>query len=171
MLEQPWRSWVFTFPAKLNKRKNSLSCSSMKKVWRRKERSCLLAHSSYSWDNLTEKTWIVESWKSNLKREKMPRILIEAVPGMRWVVQWLMEAMCFWSCQKKQGALLCVWRLCTLRDLLVKARGKFLNIGPAGCGKTFLWRSLDKVFKDFSHWVGVDKAECIFSMISDGHAT
>ena len=60
----------------------------------------------------------------------------------------------------------------SVRDLLVKGRGKYRNImiiGPADCGKTFLFNPLRSIFKTFSNpasgtfaWVGVDNAEVIF---------
>ena len=59
-----------------------------------------------------------------------------------------------------------------VRTLLSKGRGKRRNViivGPANCGKTFLLRPLEIIFKTFSNpandkygWVGADKAEVIF---------
>ena len=58
------------------------------------------------------------------------------------------------------------------RTLLSQGRGKLRNViivGPANCGKTFLLRPLEIVFKTFSNpandkyaWVGADIAEVIF---------
>ena len=59
-----------------------------------------------------------------------------------------------------------------MRELLLFGRGKYRNIiivGPTNCGKTFLLRPLQLIFKTFSNpaadkyaWVGADKAEIIF---------
>ena len=59
-----------------------------------------------------------------------------------------------------------------LRELLTKGRGKFRNlmiIGPANCGKTFLFTPLQKIFRAFSNpandkyaWLGAEKAEVLF---------
>lgn len=58
-----------------------------------------------------------------------------------------------------------------MRDALIKGRGKFRNImiiGPANCGKTFMLKPLEKIYKTFLSpandkygWVGADKAELI----------
>ena len=59
-----------------------------------------------------------------------------------------------------------------IRTIFSKERGKLQNViivGPANCGKTFLLRPLEIIFKTFSNrandkygWVGADKAEVIF---------
>ena len=59
-----------------------------------------------------------------------------------------------------------------IRTLLSKGRGKVrtvIIIGPANCGKTFLLRPLEIIFKTFSNpgndkygWVGANKAEVVF---------
>ena len=58
-----------------------------------------------------------------------------------------------------------------LRELLIHGRGKFCNIlivGPTNCGKTFLLKPLEQIFKTFCNpannqyaWVGSDEAEVI----------
>ena len=58
-----------------------------------------------------------------------------------------------------------------VRTLLSKGKDKLRNViivGPANCGKTFLLRSLEMIFKTFSNpandkfrWVGADKADVI----------
>lgn len=58
-----------------------------------------------------------------------------------------------------------------MRNLLSKGRGKFRNlmlVGPANCGKTFLFQPLCDIFKVFCNptrdkfgWVGADEAEII----------
>ena len=59
----------------------------------------------------------------------------------------------------------------SVRELLVLGRGKYRNVivvGPTNCGKTFLLKPLELVFKTFSNpaadkyaWVGADNAEII----------
>ena len=56
--------------------------------------------------------------------------------------------------------------------LLQKGRGKYRNVmltGPANCGKTFLLKPLNMIYRTFTNpasgtfaWVGVQQAECIF---------
>ena len=58
-----------------------------------------------------------------------------------------------------------------IRELLTLGRGKFRNIiivGPANCGKTFLFKPLEGIFKVFCNpandkyaWVGADQVEII----------
>lgn len=58
-----------------------------------------------------------------------------------------------------------------LRELLSLGRGKWRNVlivGPTNCGKTFMLKPLEKLFKVFANpahdkyaWVGADKAELI----------
>ena len=58
-----------------------------------------------------------------------------------------------------------------LRELISLGRGKFRNIlivGPTNCGKTFMLKPLEKLFKVFANpahdkyaWVGADKSEVI----------
>ena len=60
----------------------------------------------------------------------------------------------------------------SVRELLIKGRGKYRNImltGPANCGKTFLLNPLNNIFQTFTNpastsfaWVGAEKAEIIF---------
>ena len=57
-------------------------------------------------------------------------------------------------------------------ELLREGRGKYRNlllVGPANCGKTFLFNPVNDIFHTFSNpatgtfaWVGAEKAECIF---------
>ena len=59
----------------------------------------------------------------------------------------------------------------SVRELLVLGRGKYRNVivvGPTNCGKTFLLKPLELVFKTFSNqaankyaWVGADNTEII----------
>ena len=59
-----------------------------------------------------------------------------------------------------------------VRELLTLGRGKYRNIiivGPSNCGKTFLLKPLQSIFKTFANpvldkyaWVGADDAEIIF---------
>ena len=59
-----------------------------------------------------------------------------------------------------------------IRNLLISGRRKYRNIiiiGPANCGKTFLLRPLEDIFRTFPNpandkygWVGAEKAEVIF---------
>ena len=59
-----------------------------------------------------------------------------------------------------------------VRELLLVGRGKYWNVmivGPTNCGKTFLLRPLELIFKIFSNpaadryaWVGAEHAEIIF---------
>lgn len=135
--------------------------------------SFVLSRSAKSLDDLIQNTWMMESSAANLEREKKLRMeLIESAAQV--------------DCSESCGGL---WYQCayevlsknriqpyvyadSVRNLLIKGRGKFRNIiivGPANCGKTFLLRPLDLVFKTFCNpavdkyaWVGADGAECIF---------
>ena len=59
-----------------------------------------------------------------------------------------------------------------VRELLLLGQGKYRNVmivGPTNCGKTFLLRPLELIFKVFSNpaadrytWVGAEHAEIIF---------
>ena len=58
-----------------------------------------------------------------------------------------------------------------MRDLLARGRGKFCNVlivGPANCGKTFLLKPLEIIFRAFTNpandkyaWVGANQAEVV----------
>ena len=133
----------------------------------------VLGKSDKSLKELIACTWKMENASKTLLRENKSR--------MSLIRQSKSEAQCVDGCNGK-------WEECALqvlkqnnvhpyvfasavRDLLEKGRGKFRNlmiVGPANCGKTFLFSPLTRIFAKFANpattsyaWLGVEDAGII----------
>ena len=132
----------------------------------------LLLHSQKSLSDLFASTKRLETASEKIQRANMSRMnLIEKAYQKDDCVcegQWLT---CANQVPVSNGVHLYVFAN-RVHTLLSKGRGKpriIIILGPANCGKTFLLRPLEIIFKTFSNpandkygWVGADKAEVIF---------
>jgi hypothetical protein len=118
-------------------------------------------------------TWDMLNAKANLERSKKTHIqlldesktgeCIENCEG-RWL-QCAKEVLTTNGTREREFAN-------AIYTLLQKGRGKYRNVmltGPANCGKTFLLKPLNMIYRTFTNpasgtfaWVGVQQAECIF---------
>ncbi len=133
----------------------------------------VLSRNSKGLHDLIEQTWKMKTASATLQRKKASRI------DLIWNAA---DGECSLSCDGK-------WLECAqevlvnnkvhpilfaaaVRELLLLGRGKYRNVmivGPTNCGKTFLLRPLELIFKIFSNpaadryaWVGAEHAEIIF---------
>lgn len=132
----------------------------------------VLTRSSKSLDELIQQTWRMHKAAEQLFRNGRSRIDIirEAATGNcvdKCDGLWLKAAEEVLVNNKLHPVLFAA----ALRDLIINGRGKHRNImiiGPTNCGKSFLLKPLELIFKAFSNpaadkyaWVGSDKAEII----------
>ena len=132
----------------------------------------VLTKSSKVLSELIDKTWKMETAGITLDRETKSRMDIlrekvanDCVPGCDKM--WLECAMGTLRNNKLHPFVYAA----AIRDLLTNGRGKFRNlmiIGPADCGKTFLFKPLPLIYNAFCNpandkyaWVGADSAEVI----------
>jgi len=131
-----------------------------------------LSRSSKNLTELINQTWKMKKAPSTLLRQKSSRMdLIREAAGGECAPacdgKWLQCAEEVLINNKVHPILFAVY----LRELLQLGRGKYRNIiivGPTNCGKSFLLKPLESIFKTFSNpaadkyaWVGADKAEVI----------
>ena len=133
----------------------------------------VLSWSSKALNDLIENTWAMEGAVEKATRSNVAHIEIirenvqaECVENCNSV--WLRMAEQMLRNNKLHPFVLAE----ALRTLIIKGRGKRRNvmvIGPANCGKTFLFRPMEKLFKVFCNpgedkypWVEVVDAEVIF---------
>ena len=134
--------------------------------------SFILSRSAESLDDLIDNTWQMENSIEKLTREKLSRLeIIEKASKEQCAEncdgQWFQSAYEVLSNNHIHPYVFAD----SLCSLIIKGNGKLQNIlliGPAGCGKTFMLKPLELVFKTFSNpaidkyaWVRVD-AECFF---------
>ena len=134
--------------------------------------SFVLSRSSKNISELIENTWKMEQAGSELEREACSRIDLldkarkcDCIEGCNGI--WLKCALEVLKNNKINAYVYAA----AIRDSIIKGRGKFRNImiiGPANCGKTFLLKPLDTIYRVFSNpandkygWVGADKGEVI----------
>ena len=132
----------------------------------------VLSCTSKSLNDLIEQTWKMRKASLTLERQKASRmdLIREAVRGdcvPSCYGAWLQCAKEVLINNKVHPILFAH----SVRELLVLGRGKYRNVivvGPTNCGKTFLLKPLELVFKTFSNpaadkyaWVGADNAEII----------
>lgn len=132
----------------------------------------VLSKSSKVLNELIDKTWKMQKANENLQREKKSRMDIlrenmsgDCSPGCEKL--WLKCAMEVLRNNKVHPFVYAA----AIRDLLMNGRGKFRNlmiIGPANCGKTFMFKPLASIYNVFSKpandkyaWVGADSTEVI----------
>lgn len=123
--------------------------------------------------DILQSTWEIENAPEKLERAQKTRMEL---------LQQAQEGRCVEGCNGQW--IVCANEILTnngisemyfkdaVKLLLQQGRGKYRNImliGPANCGKTFLFNPLRKVYEAFSNpatgsfaWVGVEKAEVIF---------
>jgi len=132
----------------------------------------LLSRSQKALTDLFESTKRFEKATETVQRSKMTRMeIVERAAENEQCVcngDWLT---CAWQVLVNNAVHPFVFAD-RVRTLLSAGRGKLRNIiitGPANCGKTFMLRPIEKLFKTFSNpandkygWVGADKAEVIF---------
>lgn len=120
-----------------------------------------------------ETAWEMEKSTEDLERQTKTRIeVLQEFKNQDCVEncsgQWLE---CAKEVLEKNGVSVPFFS-CTVFELLNKGRGKYRNlmiVGPANCGKTFLFNPLTVIYKTFCNpactsfaWVGAEKSECIF---------
>ena len=132
----------------------------------------IMSKSSKVLNELIDKTWKMQTANEKLEREKKSRMDIlrekladDCSPGCNKL--WLK---CSLEVLRKNKVHPFVYAA-AMRDLLTKGRGKFRNlmiIGPANCGKTFMFKPIASIYNSFSKpandkyaWVGADSAEVI----------
>ncbi len=124
-------------------------------------------------DEIINTAWEMETAKCAQARSKKSRLEILQEAGERECTcnpneNWLLSA----SALLEKNGILHDTFASSVRELLIKGRGKYRNImltGPANCGKTFLLNPLNNIFQTFTNpastsfaWVGAEKAEIIF---------
>ena len=134
--------------------------------------SYILSKSTKAVHDLLENTWKIKNATQDLERESTPRMdLIRQAAVAECVSncngEWLA---CAYELLQKNTIHPFVFAA-ALRDLLQSGRGKFRNIiitGPANCGKTFMLKPLENIYRAFANpandkyaWIGADKAEII----------
>jgi len=123
-------------------------------------------------NEIMETAWEMDTAQADLERSRMARLSI---------VERALEEPCVEGCNKawvnqakdilnRNQISQDIFASAT-RELLEKGRGKYRNmilVGPANCGKTFLFSPLPVLFKTFQNpatatfaWVGVQEAEII----------
>ncbi|CAB3996967.1 hypothetical protein DSY43_02735 [Paramuricea clavata] len=132
----------------------------------------ILSKSSSVLNELIDKTWKMQTANEDLQRKKKSRMEIlcerlseDCSPGCDKL--WLECAIEVLRNNKIHPFVYAA----AIRDLLINGRGKFRNlmiIGPANCGKTFMFKPLSSIYNVFSKpandkyaWVGADSAEVI----------
>ena len=133
----------------------------------------VLSRSSRSLDELIDQTWKMKEASKIVRRKNQSRMEIireasaaNCTEGCKG--QWL-------QCAKEvlmNNKIHPVVYATAIKQLLECGRGKFRNlllVGPTNCGKSFLLRPLELLFKTFSNpasdkyaWVGADNAEVIY---------
>ena len=133
----------------------------------------VLSRSSRSLDELIDQTWKMKEASKIVRRKNQSRMEIireasaaNCTEGCKG--QWL-------QCAKEvlmNNKIHPVVYATAIKQLLECGRGKFRNlllVGPTNCGKSFLLRLLELLFKTFSNpasdkyaWVGADNAEVIW---------
>ena len=134
--------------------------------------SFVLSRSSKNISELIENTWKMEQAGSEVEREAWSRIDLldkaikcDCIEGCNRI--WLKCALEVLQNNKINAYVYAA----AIRDSIIKGRGKFRNImiiSPANCGKTFLLKPLDTIYRvllnpanDKYGWVGADKGEVI----------
>ena len=132
----------------------------------------VLSRSNKSLNDLNENTWKMKNAKASIEREKTTRTEIlrkcqteSCVDGCN--MEW-------YECARQVLQLNSINLFVfadAMRDLLENGRGKFPNaliVGPANCGKTFLLKLLEIIFRAFNNpannkyaWVGAYQTEVI----------
>ena len=132
----------------------------------------VLSRSSKSLNDVIENTWKMNREKVSIEREKTTRMEIlmkcqleSCVDGCDMV--WYECAMQVFQMNSINSFVFAD----AMRDLIAHERGKFrsvLIVGPENCGKTFLLKPLEIIFRAFTDpandkygWVGSDQAEVI----------
>ena len=132
----------------------------------------VLSRSSKALNDLIENTWKMHDAKATISREKTTRMeVLEKERSKSCVDGCDME---WYTCAREilqQNRINPYVYADAVRDLLTRGRGKFRNImitGPANCGKTFMLKPLEIIYKAFCNpandkyaWVGADQAEVI----------
>ena len=133
----------------------------------------ILSRSSKALNDLIDNTWAMEGASAKITRKDIPRMDIirnnsrgECVTGCNGL--WLELAQQVLRNNQVHPFVFAE----TLRNLMIKGRGKHRNmmvIGPANCGKTFMFRPLSTLFNVFSNpaedkyaWLETVDAEIIF---------
>jgi len=130
--------------------------------------SFILSRSPKAINDLIENTWKMETASSTLSRRELSRmdIIRESALGQcsgECGGQWLQCAVEVLTSNRINPA----YFASALRDLLERGRGKHRNImivGRANCGKTFIFRPLEVLFKTFTNpandkyaWIGAEE--------------
>ena len=132
----------------------------------------VLSRSSKSLNDLIENTWRMNNAKASIEREKLTRMeILRKCQSESCVDGCDME---WYECARQVLQLNSINPFVfadAMRQLLEHGRGKFRNlliVGPANCGKTFLLKPLEIIFRAFTNpandkyaWVGADQAEVI----------
>ena len=123
--------------------------------------------------DLIEQTWKMKTASATLQQKKVSRIdlIRKAADGdcsLSCKGKWLDCAQEVLVNNKVHPILFAA----AVRELLLLGRGEYQNVmivGPTNCGKTFLLRPLELIFKIFSNpaadryaWIGAEHAEIIF---------
>ena len=132
----------------------------------------VLSRSTKVLEELITNTYRMVNSAGELERQKTTRLellkeksLIECVPTCEKV--WLTSAIEVLQFNKIHPVIFAT----SVRDLLIKGRGKWRNImitGERNCAKTFILKPLELIYKCFQNpskdkyaWVGADEAEVI----------
>ena len=135
--------------------------------------SFVFSRTSKSLDELTSQTWKMQNSQITLQRQRKFRMDIIHKLSLGSCTEkcnssWLKYAEEVLTNNKLHPVVFGT----ALRELLTLGRGKYQNtiiVGPSSCGKTFLLKLLEPLFKTFANpasgkyaWVGADAAEIIF---------
>ena len=135
--------------------------------------SFVFSRTSKSLDELISQTWKMQNAQITLERQTKCRMDIIQEVSLGSCAEgcngsWLKYAEEVLANSKLHPVVFGT----AVRELLTLGRGKYRNIiivGPSNCGKTFLLKPLESIFKTFANpasdkyaWVGADNAEIIF---------